>query len=783
MLFTLGFLGLQAQQLSQTLRGKVQDFLTGAPISGATVVLLGSEPLKGTYTDEEGEFRLENVPLGRQNLLIRYYGYLDQQVSQIQVSSGKEVVLSIQMEESVASMDEVVISAQDNPANPLNGMSTVSARTFDLETTARFAGSRNDPARMASNFAGVSGANDGRNDIIIRGNSPIGLLWRLEGVNIPNPNHFGATGATGGPVSMLNNNLLARSDFMTAAFPAQYGNALAGVFDLNLRSGNDEQHEFLGQVGFNGFELGAEGPLSKKGGASYLINYRYSTLGLLQELGVDFGAGTALPQFQDVNLKVNLPTKKYGRFSVFALGGLSEIDILGSQTDTGLTDLFGDENFDVRPRYRTGVVGVTHKALLGPNTAQTLTLAASQARETTTVDTISRFTREPTFVSGILNETNTYSLVYQLNHRFNPKNNIRAGAYLDLYDFVYQDSSLNPDGETFRRVKNADGRTLMSQAYIQWQHKFSDRLTLNAGLNFLHLSLNEEMALEPRLGLSYQFAKASKLNIGYGLHHQRLPLPIYFLESRDQEQERILSNRDLDFMRSQHIVLGYDQVLGKDFHLKVEAYYQQLSQVPVDSFPSSFSLLNTGTDFSLPNNTFLVNEGRGRNYGLELTFEKFFSKGYYFLFTGSLFDSKYEGRDGVIRNTAFNGRYVVNALAGKEINLGKSGKHSVAVDWKITLAGGRFVTPIDIEASRRQFQEVLIDERAFSEQFDDYFRTDIKFTYRFNGKKFTQEFSLDIQNVTDRQNIFRRTFNPRTGEIGRENQLGLFIVPQFRILF
>lgn len=143
-------------------------------------------------------------------------------------------------------------------------MATVSARSFTVEETSRYAGSLNDPSRMAANYAGVSSTSDARNDIIIRGNSPLGVLWRLNGMEIPNPNHFGSLGTTGGPVSILNNNLLDKSDFLTGAFPAEYGNALAGVFDLQMRSGNNEKTEFLGQVGFNGFELGAEGPIGKK---------------------------------------------------------------------------------------------------------------------------------------------------------------------------------------------------------------------------------------------------------------------------------------------------------------------------------------------------------------------------------------------------------------------------------------------------------------------------------------------------------------------------------------
>lgn len=778
-LATSGF----GQELTQTVRGTVRDLQTSSPLAGATVVLLDSDPVKGAYTNEAGEFRIDGVPIGRASLKVSYLGYLEIVIPQVQINTGKETVLEVMLEESVTAMEEVVISAGKEKDKALNEMTTVSSRTFDLEETSRYAGSRGDPARMAANFAGVSGANDSRNDIIIRGNSPAGLLWRLEGINIPNPNHYGAAGATGGPVSMLNNNVLSRSDFMTAAFPAQYGNAVAGVFDLNMRHGNDEQHEFLGQIGFNGFEIGAEGPLSSTSKASYLVNYRYSTLGVFDALGVDFGTGAAVPEYQDISFKIDIPTENTGRFSVFGLGGISNIDLLGSEADTTSTDLFGDENEDIRPRYRTGIVGISHKLLLNEKTSQTITLAASHAWESVTVDSLSQIDRTPIFQNGITNQTNKYSLIYQLNKKFNAKNNIRIGAYLDLYDFQYRDSVLAENGEDFIQLKNSSGTTLLSQAYAQWQHRFSDRLTLNTGINLMHLSLNNSLAVEPRLGLRYQLNQGQSVNVGYGYHSQIQPMPVYFLETLEPGGGIRLGNEELGFSQSQHLVLGYDRTFGADLRMKVEGYFQYLTNVPVDPFSSSFSLINTGADFGLPDNTNLVNEGTGRNYGVELTLEKFFSRNYYFLLTGSLFDSQYRGSDEVWRNTAFNGRYVVNALAGKEFSFGNGKKNTIAIDWKLTLAGGRYVTPIDLVASQEQGREVLVSNLAYSEQFDDYFRTDIKLTYRRNGKKVTQEFSLDAQNVTNRDNIFSRSYNRRTGSLSIENQLGLFIIPQYRILF
>ncbi len=306
-------------ELSQNVRGTIVDKVTQSPLPSASIKIIDSDPLIGTTTNVNGQFLLKDVAIGRISLEVSYIGYESIFINQLQVTSGKEVVLNLELQESIEQLSEVTVKAKQNPQNASNDLALVSARGFDMEETNRYAGARNDPARMAQNFAGVSGANDSRNDIIIRGNSPSGVLWRLEGIDIPNPNHFGALGTTGGPVSILNNNLLAKSDFMTSAFPAEYGNATAAVFDLKMRKGNSFKREHIFQVGFNGFELGTEGPIGKEGGASYLLNYRYSTLALMDDVGLSPGTGNAVPFYQDFSAKVDVPTEKLGKFSLFAI--------------------------------------------------------------------------------------------------------------------------------------------------------------------------------------------------------------------------------------------------------------------------------------------------------------------------------------------------------------------------------------------------------------------------------------------------------------------------------
>ena len=293
---------------TQTVRGKIIDIESQSPIPGVMVMIADSEPQIVSVSNEAGIFRLENVPVGRITVRAMLIGYDFAEFRDIELKSGKEMVLTIEMTEKVEDIDEVVVTA-NRKDKPINEMASVSARSFTVEETERYAGTWLDPARMAANYAGVMAVGDQRNDIIIRGNSPLGLLWKLEGVSIPNPNHFGTLGTTGGPISILNNNLLDNSDFFTGAFPAEYGNALSGVFDLKLRKGNNENYEFTAQAGMNGLEFGAEGPFSKKSKGSYLFNYRYSTLAIFDYLDIHFGV-SGVPEFQDLSYKVNLPTEK-----------------------------------------------------------------------------------------------------------------------------------------------------------------------------------------------------------------------------------------------------------------------------------------------------------------------------------------------------------------------------------------------------------------------------------------------------------------------------------------
>lgn len=776
-------------QTTQTIRGQILDEVSKTPLIGVNIRVLSTSAILGSATDVDGNYRIDNVPLGRQTIKITYIGYEEQVLANVLVTAGKEVILNLNLTESVNQLNEVVVvanSKEDKTATN-NDLAVVSARSFNVEDTKRYAGALGDPSRMAANFAGVVGGDDSRNDIVVRGNSPTGMLWQLEGLNIPNPNHFGSLTSTGGPVSMLNNNNLDKSDFITSAFPSQYGNALAGVFDIKLRDGNNEKKEYVGQVGFNGFELGAEGPLSKNSKASFIANYRYSTLGVFQSLGVEFGTGSNTPLYQDLNFKISMPTKENGKWTVFGIAGVSSIDLLGSEADLSAdTDLFGSENEDTYPRYRTAVGGASYEKNISKKSFLKLTAGLSHTFEGFTGDSLVRNGDDEVIAKHKRIEgeftTNKLSGVGYLRTKFNSKNSLTSGFYIDYtnFDLLNKDFYANL-GTEITRVDVSDN-TLLSQIYSTWKHRFTPKFSMNLGAHAQYYTLNEQWAVEPRASVQYVINGNHSLSIGYGTHNQTQSIYTSYVQTTLPDNTSMLTNTQLDFTSAQHAVFTYDWNINEQFRLKAETYYQELSNVPVEQRLSSFSAINSGASFIPSDADSLVSNGEGTNYGVELTLERFFHKGYYFLITGSLFDSQYKGSDGVERNTAFNTNYVLNTLAGKEWRVGRN-RNYLVLNAKLTTIGGKYLTPVDQAASQQSGNTIYQEDRAFSEKQDPYFRVDVKVSYRKEYAKSTLELAVDFQNITNNQNVFSQSYNPRTNTVATQYQQGFFPVPFVRFTF
>lgn len=780
---------INAQELTQTIRGEVTDKNTGITLPGATVVILNTNPIVGTTTDESGKYRFSDISIGRVSLKVSFVGYADAVISNLNLTTGRELVVNVQLEELAIPLAEVVVKADAQKERPVNRLSLVSARSFTVEETERYAGSRADVARMAANYAGVLGVDDSRNDIIIRGNSPMGLLWRLEGVDIPNPNHWGATGTTGGPVCMLNNNLLENSDFITGAFSAEYGNAISGAFDLRMRSGNNEKFEFLGQIGFNGFEFGAEGPIAKRNGSSFLVNYRYSTLGVFDKLGMDLGT-VGVPYYQDLSFKVNIPRTSIGSFSIFGLGGKSDIEIWDSRRDTlkDKIDFYGGEGFDLTNGSNMGVVGLNHKYSVNQSTFTKLSVAASAHQFKTDMDSLSNdLTQKYPYYRNNFIE-NTFYANFSINKKISSKNFIKFGAIAKLLAYSYTDSVYKKNEDLFQILRSDDGKAWLTQPYFNWQYRPNNSLTINAGFHAMYFFLNNDWSVEPRVALRWAFSSVSSVNFGYGLHSQVVSLPIVLGRVRLSNGTYIQPNKDLGFVRSHHFVVGYDWLFAPHTRLKTEVYYQYVFHAAVDAMElNSYSLLNQGASFVLELPDYVKGSGNGANYGIELTLEHFLNQGYYYLLTASLFQSEYQGSDGIIRSTAFNHRYVTNALFGKEFNLSNAARSqkTLSFDVKVAYSGGKRATPWTaiFDPVENKYYREWDKSRAYELQLRDYFKTDLTIRYKLNKLGFTQEWAIEVTNLFNNKNIYGDRFNTRTGESQWVYQLGIMVIPQYRITF
>ena len=749
------FQQVKTQNLFQIIRGTVIDNQTQMPLPGATIFIKETDPLIGTTSDNNGQFRLEKVPVGRHDIQINYIGYEPFILREVMISSGKETVLKVELKESLRTLEEVTVKATSDKEVPLNKMSTVSARQLNVEEAGRYAGGYDDFARLASSFAGVSSGLS-NNGIVIRGNAPKGLLWRIEGVEISNPNHF-ANMATfgGGGMTALSSHMLGNSDFVTGAFPAEYGNALSGVFDLNIRTGNNEKYEHAVQVGGIGIDIASEGPFKRGKRSSYIFNYRYSTLALL---------GSILPPeagkitYQDLSWKLNFPTQKAGTFSFW---GIASTDGQERKAETDSTKWANEDSRAQASTYQLmEAVGISHKYIFGNNTWIHSTLASSGNLTDWSEQTLdSSLTLQPT--NNIYNDVFRFSLSCELNNKFSTRHSNRTGIILTNYSYTFHTRHSDEIGTPLLTYNNEKGQSILVQAYTQSSLEISEKLSLKAGIHSLFFVLNNHYSVEPRIGLNWKINPIHSLSFAYGLHSQLEPLNIYLLE-QNQNGTIVQPNKDLGFAKAQHFVLSYNIQLNEFTHVKIEPFYQYLFNIPVVP-NSNISLQNLETAWFF--NDSLRNKGTGKNTGMDLTLERFIKKGFYYLFTASLFHSTYIGGDGIEHNSLYNRKYVVNALAGKEWQMGKNKRNIFSINGRITIQGGNRYTPVDINQTIAQ-QEIVYDKtHIYEKQLKPSKILSFSINLRTNYKKCSTLLTFHIINALGEKEFEGYSFDKKTQQI------------------
>jgi hypothetical protein len=758
---------LQAQYL-QRVKGQVLDKETKSPVAYANVIIK-QLPENGTKTDEAGYFVIEKVPVGRIDIHLSKIGFAPVDLSNVQVSSGKETVLNIEMEASFTNLQEVVItgSKKQGKERPLNDMALVSSRMFSVEETQRYAGSVDDPSRAVAVYPGVQTGSAESNQIIIRGNSSRGLLWRIAGMETYNPNHFSEEGSSFGGISMITSSVLANSDFSTGAFAAEYGNAISGVFDIRLRKGNQDKREYNIQAGTLGVEAGAEGPFSSKSKASYLFKYRYSSLALAQKAGIlEFA-----PFYQDLIFNINVPIKS-GAFSFYGIGGDGTSESQ-AEKDSTLWKEDKYKRFNSNSNSKLGISGLTYTHNLQQGYIYS-GLSYNISKNVYRSDSVRNdFTTEIKNEEAFRNNAIRFSSF--INYRLGAKSTIRTGGDVSFLQFNNFAIGLNDTIPGKREVLiNSKGNTSYFQGYAEWKYRPMNAVTLISGLHYLHYNLNGNYSIEPRFSASFKTAPNKSISFGYGLH-SRLEAPsTYLTQTVSPLGNTSLGNRNLDLSKAHHFVLAYDWTLSSKLRFKAETYYQSLFDIPVGYSEEATSSGLNAVGFNYAQDQYF-NQGKGKNYGLEFTLERFFNKGSYYMLTGSVFRSLYTDILGREHSTGFDRKYLVTFVGGKEWGVGRSKQNLLQLNFKMVVGGPARFTPIDLAASRQKGYSVYNYDKAYSLEDELYFKPDLKIAFKRNRKASNWSTGLDIVNVTGKTYLTGQSYNEVKREVRNSyDALGIF---------
>jgi hypothetical protein len=770
----------------QKVRGIIVDRASGNGIADAAIELLNRSPRIAVQTAEDGSFNLKNIPIGHQRFRVVAEGYYETVIPQL-IVAGKEAVLTISLEEEIKT-PLITVNAKKKKntrdirrfsnvkMEAVDEMNAVSNHKINVEEITKYAGNWVDPARMVSNLPGLFTIDDTQNYIVSRGNSPYGIRWEIEGVPVDNPQHFASLSNTGGVLPLLNINMLDNSDFVNGAMPANFGNSYSGVFDINLRKGNNQKFEFLGQFSLYGAEAMLEGPI-KKGGASFMVSYRYGIFNLLKLLGVDFSSSGS-PDYQDINFKINIPTKNAGEFTIFGIGGTSHANIFGSESDSSA--IFVNKYIDSDVYNTSGVVGASNLKMLNRNTSMKTVIAHYFHTRSYRLDT--NITQSPNpYYQGdeTLHRTHITST---LNHKINAQTLFRAGIYGNTEQVMLHNRSL----WTGLVEESFNGRTYTAGGFASFRHRFSTKFQAILGVHGRYWSLNKNSwSIEPRLSLNWYIARRHKISFGYGWHSKTQPLPVLFHLSQRPDGSYNASNQDLGSTRAHHAVLSYNAYISKFWALKVNLYTQLNTNIPIHERPSSFSLINYGVYHTFPNASNLVADGLSLSYGSEIAVEKFFNNGYYGLAGFTYARSFYQASDQIWRSTLFDVRYIIQATFGKEFKIGKEKRNVFYIDLKYVGRGGTPYIPIDLDASIQAGYEIRDNQNAYSQRLGAYNRIDVRLGLRFNNLKGTisHHIYLEALNVARFKNDLQVVFDPESNTVQKGLQFGLIPIIFYQIQF
>lgn len=483
-------------------------------------------------------------------------------------------------------------------------------------------------------------------------------------------------------------------------------------------------------------------------------------------------AGRYAGGFDDLSFKLNFPTANAG---VFSLWGIGLIDHSGQTAKTdSLQWEYESERNEQDVNNAIGAFGVNHKLNIKNNAYLKTSLAATVSSLTFNTDRLDE-NLQLTPLNTIKDIHWNYIFSSFLNKKFSSRHTNKTGIKITglKYDLLLKDALNRPKLET---LTDESGFSALLAAYSSSSFNLSDAWTLNLGIHAQLFTLNNHSAVEPRAGLRWKFRPDHSAGLSYGLHSRLEMLHYYFTKSATGE----LINKNLDFTRVHHLIATYDWNISGDYHLRIEPYIQQLFRVPVIA-DSSFSFINLQRDWFISDR--LENTGKGLNYGIDLTFEKYMSQGYYYMLTASLFDSRYKAGDGIWRHTRYNRSYIFNLLTGKEWMLGRSRQNIFNANIRRSYQGGDRYSPVDWAASQEAEDVVYLEKDAFSKQYAPAFLCHFTVSYKLNRKNRSHEFALKVINATMSREYFGHKYNLKTHQIDLDQEFIMIPNISYKIEF
>jgi hypothetical protein len=752
-------------QLKQVVNGTVLDGFSN-PLVGATVQLVNSDSTFLSISTEGGRFNFLVNP-GRYQLMVTFTGFSPSD-EEVLVIAGKINQLTIILREAPIQLNDIEIGVPMDAG--LQGGYSIS-----IEKTMRVPANFFDPVRMATSLPGVVGTNDQSNTISIKGYSPNALLWRLQGLDIVNPNHLANAGtlsdkpvANGGGVSILSSQVLDKTNFYSGSLPIAYGNALSGAMDMSLRPGNKVKREHTVQASLIGIDLATEGPMGKITGdegakSSYLINYRYSTVGLLSLAGINFGDEKI--NFQDLTFNLDFDQEKGKHLSVFGFGGLSSNQFNRKDSIDWETE---KDRYNID--FNGKVFGIGMSSIVHSNSKSNwkMGLAVSgqqqdRQSESADVNSINNYIDR----EGYRNERTLISGTINYNQRLATQIWANAGLIATSFQQQLEVATLSKTNG-INQYPNLTGSVdgVLWQPYVNasWKTKIAE---ITGGVRYVYFNYNGSSAIEPRVTVSSQVFNGQLL-LGYGITSQM------------QQTQTYLSfqNSKLDLTKAHQFTASYHKSFDRNLSFKINTFYHKLFDVPVSADANPFSTLNQMDEFVTDP---LTSTGLGRNYGADILLEKKFINQIYFIAGGSWYNSVYSNGSSTYRSTRYNGRFTSSISSGREWSRKKN--KAFGFHTRLLYLGGLRQQQIN-EFDSFDYGETRYEDRnVYPTELPDYFRLDVRVSWRKNKPNYTRTLSLDIQNLTGQQNTAYYYYDTHLQRLETKYQLGIIPVLVYRVDF